>query len=99
MKTQRFVLTYTGEGPMPSGDVKQLKEQVSVLDQRSQSLLVEDAPEHLSRMLQTMPRWQAGPERMRGTLNLGSRFPLGLHHRWWILVLIGLSLLIYFTLY
>lgn len=64
MKTQRFVLTYTGQGDMPAGEVTDLKRRVSVLDQSRRSLLVEDTPVHLNQLLLTMPEWRAELERM-----------------------------------
>jgi hypothetical protein len=64
MKTQRFILTYTGSGALPPGDVARLQSQVAVLDLSRHSLLVEDVPDHLTQLLQTMPHWQAEPERM-----------------------------------
>ena len=64
MKTQRFVLTFTGGGTMPPGDVAQLRVQVTVLDQSHHSLLIEDVPDHLNQLLQAMPQWQAEPERV-----------------------------------
>ena len=64
MKTQRFILTYTGEGAMPPGEVTQLRQQVAVLDQSRRSLLVEDTPDHLNQLLLSMPEWQAELERI-----------------------------------
>jgi hypothetical protein len=64
MKTQRFILTYTGGGALPPGDVAQLQAQVAVLDLSRHGLLVEDVPGHLTQLLQTMPQWRAEPERM-----------------------------------
>lgn len=64
MKTQRFVLTYAGEDPMPPGDVVLFNEKVIVLGQSRRCLLVENVPDHLHRLLRTMPRWSAGPERV-----------------------------------
>lgn len=95
MKTQRFVLTYTGEGLMPSGEVKQWSEQLTVLDQSRQNLLVEDAPEHLTRLLKIMPHWKAGPERLYKGLSLGSGVSFMTHHRL-VLFLIMLGLVISF---
>lgn len=62
MKKQRFRLTYSGNGPMPPGDVAQFFARVSVLEQSHQSLLVEAIPEHLNRLLRTMPRWRLWSE-------------------------------------
>jgi len=64
MKTQRFILTYTGRGTMPTTDLAFLNEHVPVLDHSRRSLLVEDAPEHIRHLLRSMPRWQYRPERM-----------------------------------
>ena len=75
MKKQRFVLTYTGSGSMPPGDVVQLHERVSVLKQNHQSLLVEAIPEHLSRLLRTMPQWRVWSERAYNLLQRMGGFP------------------------
>ncbi len=64
MKTQRFVLTYTGQGVMPADEVTELKGRVTVLDQSRRSLLVEDTPAHLNQLLLIMPGWRAALERI-----------------------------------
>lgn len=75
MKKQRFMLRYTGGGPMPPGDLAHFYKRVSVLDQCHKSLLVEDVPEHLSRLLQTIPRWRVWSEWSYNLLHRVGGFP------------------------
>ncbi len=97
MKTQRFVLTYTGEGLVPPGEVKQWSEQLAVLDQSRLNLLVEDEASHLTRLLQTMPHWKAGPEQFYKPLSVGGKFSFMTHYRL-VLFLITLGLFVSFPL-
>lgn len=98
MKTKRFVLTYTGAGSMPPADVVELKDHVSVLDQSRCSLLVEDAPEHLDRLLRTLPRWRSRPERFYQPLQRAGAFLVLKNHRRLVITLVVLGLFIAFPL-
>ena len=98
MKTKRFVLTYAGAGFILPAGVGEPKDQVSVLDKSRCNLLVEDAPEHLDRLLRTLPRWRSRPERFYQPLQRVGAFLALKNHQRLVITLIVLGLFIAFPL-
>ena len=66
MPTDRYILRYRGEGPIPAEDAERIRglDGVSVIDSTSRMLLVEAPQEELEQLVASMPEWVISEERM-----------------------------------
>lgn len=58
----RYVLRYTGEGPVPADEVEQVREAAHVVDEHGRTLLVEAPRARVQTLVKQLPRWVASPE-------------------------------------
>jgi hypothetical protein len=58
----RFVLRYTGTGPVPASDVDRVRMRARVVDAHGRTLLVEGSRARLAALADDLPGWVAAPE-------------------------------------
>lgn len=65
MSTARFILRYTGKGPIPDRDRRRIRDSpgARILDDSSRMLLVEAPEDTLADLMNSMPEWVSARER------------------------------------
>lgn len=58
----RYVLRYTGTGPVPSADLDRVEARARVVDRAGPTLLVEGTRARVDALVKTLPHWVAAPE-------------------------------------
>lgn len=58
----RYVLRYTGVGPVPAADVSQVRTRARVVDTDGRMLLVEAPNARITALVRSLPGWVATPE-------------------------------------
>ena len=58
----RYVLRYTGEGPVPADDLDQVREHTHVVDASGRTLLVEAPKARVATLVKHLSQWVAAPE-------------------------------------
>jgi len=58
----RYVLRYTGTGPVPDADLDRVRARTRVVDQAGPTLLVDGTRARVEALTQAMPLWVCAPE-------------------------------------
>lgn len=58
----RYVLRYTGRGPVPTADLARVRRRARVVDTGDRTLLVEVSADRADALVESMPGWVGAPE-------------------------------------